>query len=459
MHSVRRVLAALPLLMVSSWAVALPTATPAFAAPGGAYARGLVLDLHAEVLGVVVVDAQAAIGTGTAPVAGGSGETNLEPFDFVGVGVTATGVVLAARADRGHASSGATARLNLAPIRILDSTVLEIGSAGSTVSCPLTGAAMVSPPADRAVALFGKPVALVPNGPAVVGGGSVTVPGVTAARLAVRLIRTETVEPGRAIAVGLTAFLTLTGTVAGRPATIPMGTIRIGEVECEAPRPPAVTSVVPAAGPRSGGQPVTVTGSGFIRLSGETSVRFNGRIATDVVVAADGASLTAVTPPGVLGTATVEVLVREVKSAPVQAYEFRHDGSDAEVGAVTPTSGPSAGGTRVTISGSGLTGVTGVTFAGVRGTGLVVAADGTGLAVLSPAGPVGPVDVVVLAEGGGGRVADGFTYLPAPERGSGGGLPLTGGPMAVGLLAGSAMIALGAVALLLLRRRTARPGL
>ena len=64
---------------------------------------------------------------------------------------------------------------------------------------------------------------------------------------------------------------------------------------------PAVTSVAPAAGPSSGGTPVTIAGSGF---TGAMSVTFGGTPATFQVVS--DSEIQATAPPG-SGTATVQV--------------------------------------------------------------------------------------------------------------------------------------------------------
>ncbi|MFI8206718.1 IPT/TIG domain-containing protein [Streptomyces sp. NPDC085937] len=77
--------------------------------------------------------------------------------------------------------------------------------------------------------------------------------------------------------------------------------------------------------------------------------------------------------------------------------------------AISPTNGPAAGGTTVTITGADLSGVTAVNFGTKPGTGLVVQND-TELSVISPSGSAGAVDVVVVAAGGDATKTDGFTY-------------------------------------------------
>jgi putative cell wall-binding protein len=94
------------------------------------------------------------------------------------------------------------------------------------------------------------------------------------------------------------------------------------------------------------------------------------------------------------------------------------------VSSVSPPSGPAGGGTSVTVTGTGFTGATGVTFGATPGTGLVVNGP-TSITVVSPAGS-GTVDVRVTTATGTSPAAPGgrFTYEPVssvttPPTGSG----------------------------------------
>ena len=85
------------------------------------------------------------------------------------------------------------------------------------------------------------------------------------------------------------------------------------------------------------------------------------------------------------------------------------------VSAISPASGPTAGGTVVTVSGSGLTGATTVYFGSSKGTTVSANAGGTQLTVKSPAGTSGTsVAVRVVTPGGESAsvTADLFTYGP-----------------------------------------------
>lgn len=76
---------------------------------------------------------------------------------------------------------------------------------------------------------------------------------------------------------------------------------------------------------------------------------------------------------------------------------------------VAPTTGPAAGATAVTLTGTGFTGATGVTFGGTAGTAFAVT-NATTIAVTTPAHAAGAVSVVVQHPNGNATKANGFTY-------------------------------------------------
>ena len=69
------------------------------------------------------------------------------------------------------------------------------------------------------------------------------------------------------------------------------------------------------------------------------------------------------------------------------------------VGAVSPSTGPAAGGTSVTITGTHLYGATGVKFGLTAATSVVVVSD-TQITCTAPAHAVGVVDVTVVTPAG-----------------------------------------------------------
>ncbi|HWC34413.1 MAG TPA: IPT/TIG domain-containing protein, partial [Mycobacteriales bacterium] len=79
---------------------------------------------------------------------------------------------------------------------------------------------------------------------------------------------------------------------------------------------------------------------------------------------------------------------------------------------VSPSSGSTKGGTTVTVTGSGFTGATAVTFGATAATSYTVVSD-TQITVVSPAHSAGTVNVSVTSPYGKSGVvaADHFTYV------------------------------------------------
>ena len=344
-------------MLVASLAT-LGLGTPARAAPGDASARGVVVDLSAEVAGIAVITADATIGTATAPPAGGTDTETLLAVSVPGaLGVTASGTVEEVTATRAADASSASATVNGLNLTVLGIDVLDVAEATATAVCPQVGTTS----ADTTLVgleLFGTAVTLTANTPAVVGSAAVVVPGLVGASLNASLTRVETTTATGATAITVRAVLTLSGTILGVPITIPVGTVIVAEAICERPQAaPTTATITPDEGPQSGGQTVTITGTGFIPDG--TTVTFDGVPATGVTVAPGGASLTAVTPPGAIGPAEVVVSTVNGTAAPL-GYTYLADGSAATITSLTPTSGPTVGGTTVTITGTGFTGAAGV---------------------------------------------------------------------------------------------------
>lgn len=81
----------------------------------------------------------------------------------------------------------------------------------------------------------------------------------------------------------------------------------------------------------------------------------------------------------------------------------------ATVTSITPATGPAAGGTVVTIDGTNLAGVEGVTFGGTAGTALKRISD-TRIQITTPAKSAAAYNVVVQDDAGNVTVTNGFTY-------------------------------------------------
>ena len=78
---------------------------------------------------------------------------------------------------------------------------------------------------------------------------------------------------------------------------------------------------------------------------------------------------------------------------------------------INPTSGPASGETGFTLTGTGLTGATSVTFDGIAATSVNVV-NSTTVTGVTPAHAVGVVDIVIDTPAGGATLVNGYTYVP-----------------------------------------------
>lgn len=199
------------------------------------------------------------------------------------------------------------------------------------------------------------------------------------------------------------------GTVAVT-VTTPQGTSAPGVFRYgSAPPPtPAVTGVVPAVGPTSGGTKVTISGVNL--ASGK--VRFGASATARASCTADSCAATA--PPGAAGTVDVLVTTAGGVSAATPADEFTYLAPPPPapvVTSVTPAGGPVAGGNRITVRGAHLAGGT-VTFGLNQATASCTAA---ACAVTVPPGGPGTVDIQVTTAGGISAVTTRDRYVYRPE--------------------------------------------
>jgi len=178
---------------------------------------------------------------------------------------------------------------------------------------------------------------------------------------------------------------------------------------------PDVTALSSDAGPTTGGNAVVITGTD---MTGATAVNFGARPAAFVV---DSATQITATAPAGTGQVQVRVTTPGGTSAEVGAGYYSYV-SAPTLTAVSPLTGPVAGGTRVELTGSGFFGST-VLFDGVAGTDPAVFADSQ-MYITTPAGTAGAVDVQVQNPGGTATMAGAFTYVAAPT----GTVTITGAP-------------------------------
>ena len=187
-----------------------------------------------------------------------------------------------------------------------------------------------------------------------------------------------------------------------------------------------VTGISPSSGPTAGGVTAIISGSGF--QAGAT-VTFGGVPATIVNTAAT--QLTVTTPPGSVGTVTVTVVnPGGTSQSLVNAYTYTNI---LTVSAVSPASGPSSGGTSVTISGVAFQAGAMVFFGGAGATSVSVV-NATTIQATTPAHFIGSVDVMVSQGGKSATLTGGYTFVGtlsilsvAPSTGGAGSLVIFNG--------------------------------
>ena len=250
------------------------------------------------------------------------------------------------------------------------------------------------------------------------------------------------------------------GTTVDILVTTPAGTSALGPLDrFSYPAPPTVTSISPASGPAGGGTTVTINGTGFSTVAGQTTVQFGSVQAQIAAPPSEGAmnraptSATSTTPVGAqglaplppagatsaqpatgsvsvacpsstlcyaitpAGTGAVDVTVTAggQTSATSSADRFTYvaSGKPPSVTSVSPRSGSTNGGTSVTVSGTGFTGATAVAFGSTPASSFTINSDSS-ITATAPAGTAGTVvDVTITTPVGASSpsAADGFTFL------------------------------------------------
>ncbi len=232
--------------------------------------------------------------------------------------------------------------------------------------------------------------------------------------------KTVRVVEGSGCVIGVNGLVSCWGGSPGLDGT-PPSTVPVPVDMCAMPR---MSAIAPATGWEGGGPTVTITGADFVAGA---QVRFDGVPATSVTV--DSATTMRVVPPPhypdvVDVTLTLPGgLKAEIKNgftylAPPSAY------------GIAPTSGPTAGGTAVTLSGSQFRPNAAVTFGGAASPSVTVNSPNQ-ITALAPAHAPGAVPVKVTnPDGQSVTLAVNFTFIGsagAGGAGGGGGAGATGG--------------------------------
>ncbi len=177
--------------------------------------------------------------------------------------------------------------------------------------------------------------------------------------------------------------------------------------------PPVIsptTPITPVSGPDSGGSTVTVTGTNFqpgaVVLFGIAPGGISGLNCTE----SGGTAITCQTPAA-LADGAIDVTVLNVDgqlSSAASAYTFQN--ITPTITGIAPTSGPTNGGTAVTVTGSNFQAGTQLKIGGLPAGDLVVV-DDTTITANTPGVPAGAVDVTVRnSNGSTATLAGGYTY-------------------------------------------------
>ena len=173
---------------------------------------------------------------------------------------------------------------------------------------------------------------------------------------------------------------------------------------------PVVTTISPSQGPLTGNTTVTITGAGFTSAS---AVDFGSGNAAISFTINSPTQITATSPAGSPGTVYVTVTTAGETSPPSTNGQFTYVPAPTLTG-LTPTAGPSGGGTSVTITGTNLANASAVDFGSNAAK---ISSDTAGqIVAVSPIGSAGTVFVTVTTAGGtsGNSSSYQFTYVPAP---------------------------------------------
>jgi alpha-tubulin suppressor-like RCC1 family protein len=193
-----------------------------------------------------------------------------------------------------------------------------------------------------------------------------------------------------------------TGTI-GEPSDVPVAVGAVNEVSgisaggshdlAFGEAIPTVTGVSPDMGASTGGTQVTIAGTGFSEAS---AVKF-GSVSAKGFKVESSTKIVAEAPAGTVGTVDVTVTAVAGTSAKGAPDRFTYLAAPT-IKKIAPKAGPATGGTVVTITGTGLTEASAVSFGANPGKVLTLKST-TAITVESPAG-TGTVSVTVTTPGG-----------------------------------------------------------
>lgn len=170
--------------------------------------------------------------------------------------------------------------------------------------------------------------------------------------------------------------------------------------------PATATAVVPNVGPTGGGTAVTISGTLFFD---PVSVLFGGSAGTSVT-RVNSTTITCTTPAHAAGAVNVVVTNGDGGTA-TKTNGFTYQSLPPTVTSLNVITGPSTGGTAVTITGTNFVNPATVDFGGVAATSVNVAS-ATSITCKTPAHAVGLVNVTVTTGGQSVTKTGAFTFDP-----------------------------------------------
>jgi hypothetical protein len=187
---------------------------------------------------------------------------------------------------------------------------------------------------------------------------------------------------------------------------------------------PTVTGISPSTGVVTGGANVTIAGTNFVEGEDNTTVFFGDVEAAEVDVDSP-TSIIAITPAHAAGAVTVTVTTLAGDSADNGTNDDYTYGTAPVVSSLSPTTGSTAGGTSVMITGNNFLTASAVTFGSIPAASYSVDS-ATQITATSPAGSAGTVSVsVTTAQGTSDTSGSGDDFTYTTSGGSSGGT--TGG--------------------------------
>jgi hypothetical protein len=335
--------------------------------------------------------------TGVTPASGPTG-------GGTAITITGTNFVAGATVTVGGAAATSVAVVNATTI----TATTPAGSAGAATVAVTTAGGTGSLASGFTYLAAPTVTGVTPSSGPTTGGTSITITGTN-------FVAGATVTVGGAAAANVVVVNATTIT-----ATTPTGTAGAAAVAVTtAGGTGSLAGAFTYAGPpvltvtRAGNGSGTVTSSpAGIDCGPDCSEAYpNGTVVTLTASAATGSVFT-VWSGACTGTGTCQVTLDTARSV---AASFEAEGTPTPtITGLQPASGPTTGGTIVTIEGTDLATTTGVTIGGVAAT-IVGTPTATEVRVTTPPGAAGARDVVVTTSVGTASVAAGFTYNPAAK--------------------------------------------